>query len=190
MSPIHGVIQLRGDITQTSTANQIISHFDGQKADLVVCDGAPDVTGTHDIDEFVQAQLLLAAFNITSHVLKEGGTFVAKFFRGKEIDLLYSQMKIFFPEVTVVKPLSSRGASIESFIVCQNYTPPAGYQPTMIDPFKTNFDVKGEGINEVLLPFLMCGDLSGSEKFMKNNLGVNIQIDEERANQLLFGEFE
>ena len=50
----------------------------GEEADLVVCDGAPDVTGLHDIDEFIQAQLLLAALNITTHVLKLGGTFVAK----------------------------------------------------------------------------------------------------------------
>ena len=69
----------------------------------MVCDGAPDVTGLHDIgkyaahhllfsistlklpfvDEYIQAQLLLAALNITTHVLRKGGTFVAKIFRGK-----------------------------------------------------------------------------------------------------------
>ena len=40
----------------------------GLKADIVICDGAPDVTGLHDIDEFVQAQLLLAALTITTHM--------------------------------------------------------------------------------------------------------------------------
>jgi tRNA (cytidine32/guanosine34-2'-O)-methyltransferase len=45
MAPIDGVIEIQGDITATATAEQIISHFMGQKADLVVCDGAPDVTG-------------------------------------------------------------------------------------------------------------------------------------------------
>ena len=45
---------------QESTAREIIGHFEGGKADLVVCDGAPDVTGLHDLDEYVQAQLLLA----------------------------------------------------------------------------------------------------------------------------------
>ena len=45
---------------QTSTAEEIMSHLRGAKADLVVCDGAPDVTGLHDMDEYVQAQLLLA----------------------------------------------------------------------------------------------------------------------------------
>lgn len=71
MAPIPGVIQLQGDITKKSTAQEIISHFEGEKADLVVCDGAPDVTGLHDIDEYIQAQLLLAALNITTQMVSK-----------------------------------------------------------------------------------------------------------------------
>ena len=81
MAPLPGVTQLQGDITKLSTANKIVAEFSGESADLVVCDGAPDVTGLHDIDEYIQAQLLLAALNITTHLLKHGGTFVAKIFR-------------------------------------------------------------------------------------------------------------
>lgn len=92
------------------------------------------VTGLHDMDEYIQAQLLLAALNITTHVLRPGGTFVAKIFRGKDITLLYSQLKIFFPTVTCSKPRSSRNSSIEAFIVCQNYQPPKDYVPTMANP--------------------------------------------------------
>ena len=71
MAPLPGVTQLQGDITKVSTAERIVSYFEGEHADLVVCDGAPDVTGLHDIDEYVQAQLLLAALNITTHVLRK-----------------------------------------------------------------------------------------------------------------------
>lgn len=39
------------------TAEAIIDHFRGGLAELVVCDGAPDVTGLHDIDEYLQAQV-------------------------------------------------------------------------------------------------------------------------------------
>ena len=46
MAPIPGVFTLQGDITSLSTAQTIISHFQGNRAELVVCDGAPDVTGT------------------------------------------------------------------------------------------------------------------------------------------------
>ena len=51
---------VQGDITKVETAKKIVAHFEGESADLVVCDGAPDVTGLHDIDEYIQAQLLLA----------------------------------------------------------------------------------------------------------------------------------
>lgn len=44
------------------------------------------------MDEFVQAQLILAALTIVVHVLRPGGSFVAKVFRGKEVGLLYSQV--------------------------------------------------------------------------------------------------
>lgn len=42
MSPLEGVVQIQGDITNIETARKIMDVFDGQKADLVVCDGAPD----------------------------------------------------------------------------------------------------------------------------------------------------
>lgn len=163
MAPLPGVIQIQGDITKVSTANAIMKEFKGQKADLVVCDGAPDVTGLHDIDEYVQSQLLLAALNITTHVLKTGGNFVAKIFRGKDVSLLYSQLRQFFEFVTVTKPKSSRNSSIESFVVCQNYQPPEGYTPNMINPLLDNtycdFN-QFTGINRYIVPFNACGDLS------------------------------
>ena len=96
MAPIDGVIEIQGDITSEATAREIIGHFSGELADIVVCDGAPDVTGMHDVDEYVQAQLLLSALNITTHVLRHGGACVAKVFRGKDITLLYAKLQIFF----------------------------------------------------------------------------------------------
>lgn len=163
MAALPGVKQIQGDITKLSTAHEIIKEFEGSKADLVVCDGAPDVTGLHDIDEYVQSQLLLAALNITTHVLKNGGVFVAKIFRGKDVTLLYSQLKQFFELVTVTKPRSSRNSSIEAFVVCQNYDPPTGYNPTMINPLLDHkycdFN-QLTGPNRFIVPFNVCGDLS------------------------------
>ncbi len=163
MAPLEGVKQIQGDITKVETANEIISYFDGDKADLVVCDGAPDVTGLHDIDEFIQAQLVLAALNITTHILKQGGKFIAKIFRGKDITLLFAQLKLFFDKVTVAKPRSSRGSSIEAFIVCEFYRPPEDYQPNMNNPLldqKYTPNNQLEGSNRIIVPFIACGDLN------------------------------
>ncbi|XP_066598030.1 tRNA (cytidine(32)/guanosine(34)-2'-O)-methyltransferase-like [Prorops nasuta] len=163
MAPLDGVIQIQGDITSSDTAEKIISYFDNEQADLVVCDGAPDVTGLHDMDIYIQSQLLLAALNITTHILKPGGCFVAKIFRAKDVSLLYSQLKIFFPYVYCAKPSSSRNSSIEAFVVCKDYSPPEGYIPHMLNPLLTHQPCKFNeltGVNRVIVPFVVCGDLN------------------------------
>eukprot|EP00918_Siedleckia_nematoides_P022192 GHVU01047707.1.p1 GENE.GHVU01047707.1~~GHVU01047707.1.p1 ORF type:complete len:199 (-),score=36.05 GHVU01047707.1:1039-1635(-) len=56
MAPIEGVHLLRGDITAASTACRVLELFSGSKAQVVLCDGAPDVTGMRDMDEQIQVR--------------------------------------------------------------------------------------------------------------------------------------
>jgi tRNA (cytidine32/guanosine34-2'-O)-methyltransferase len=70
------------------------------------------VTGLPDFDEYIQAQLLLAAFNIATNVLSPGGTFLAKLFCGKDVMTLLSHLQRFFKQVIVAKPRTSRNSSI------------------------------------------------------------------------------
>ncbi|CAD6188517.1 unnamed protein product [Caenorhabditis auriculariae] len=163
MAPIPGVIQLQGDITALETANQVIEKFSGEHADIVVCDGAPDVTGLHSLDEFLQSELVLAAFTIMTRTLKHGGTFLAKVFRSRDSPLLYAQMKKFFKQVYLAKPRSSRASSCEAFLLCIDYSPPEGFQPTMERPsIDRNRELTQEELmNECYIDFVSCGDMSG-----------------------------
>jgi tRNA (cytidine32/guanosine34-2'-O)-methyltransferase len=134
-------------------------------------------TGLHDIDEYIQAQLLLAALNITTHVLARSGTFVAKIFRGKDTSLLHSQLAIFFEKVSIAKPASSRNSSIEAFVVCQNYQPPDGYIPQKINPMIDDIEIianeTGSEVNRQIIPFIVCGDLRGYDSDMSYSLDEN-----------------
>ena len=103
MTALEGVVQLQGDITDRETADNIIAQFHGELADLVVCDGAPDVIGLLDFDEYVQHQLVLSALDLTNRILKSGGTLVAKVFRGKRTGKLCADLKLFFPEIVIAK---------------------------------------------------------------------------------------
>mmetsp|Transcript_8727 Transcript_8727/g.24059 ORF Transcript_8727/g.24059 Transcript_8727/m.24059 type:complete len:356 (-) Transcript_8727:110-1177(-) len=165
MAPIDGVHTIQGDITSESTIQQVLGAFRGSDssrlADLVVCDGAPDVTGMHDIDEYIQAQLLMSALNVTTHLLREGGAFVTKIFRGKDVTLLYAQLKVFFDQVVCAKPKSSRNSSVEAFAVCQGFRLPANYTPTLIEPLFTQQYGGLEDISRLIVPFVACGDMSG-----------------------------
>lgn len=143
MSPLDGVTTLRADITHPSTIPLMLKALDPDSSssspssspvDLVISDGAPDVTGLHDLDIYVQSQLLWAALNLALCVLKPGGKFVAKIFRGKDVDLLFAQLKIVFEGVRVAKPRSSRASSIEAFVVCEGFCPPAGFSASLERP--------------------------------------------------------
>lgn len=119
----------------------------------------------HDLDEFVQGQLLLSALNITTQILKPTGTFIAKIFRGADVQLLYDQLTPLFQQVICCKPRSSRNSSIEAFVVCRGYAPPAEFVPNNL----TKFLAEGYGslltmnsFNRKFVPFIACGDLSNS----------------------------
>lgn len=146
ISPLPGIITLRADITHPATVPLLLKTLDpdydpasrtqqaSHPVDLVLSDGAPDVTGLHDLDIYVQSQLLFAALNLALCVLKPGGKFVAKIFRGRNVDVLYAQLKLFFDRVIVAKPRSSRASSIEAFIVCLNFQPPPGFIASLDEP--------------------------------------------------------
>jgi tRNA (cytidine32/guanosine34-2'-O)-methyltransferase len=145
MSPLEGVTTMRADITHPATVPLMLKALDpdtydpnatsgSSPVDLVISDGAPDVTGLHDLDIYVQSQLLWAALNLALCVLKPGGKFVAKIFRGKDVDLLFAQLKIVFARVRVAKPRSSRASSIEAFVVCEGFCPPKGFTASLDKP--------------------------------------------------------
>ncbi|KAI9765441.1 MAG: hypothetical protein M1840_007400 [Geoglossum simile] len=145
MTPLDGITTLCADITHPSTIPLLLKALDpdsfdpsstsaSHPVDLVLSDGAPDVTGLHDLDIYIQSQLLLAALNLALCVLKPGGKFVAKIFRGKDVDLLYAQLKSIFSTVRVAKPRSSRASSIEAFVVCEGFQPPKGFTASLDNP--------------------------------------------------------
>mmetsp|Transcript_686 Transcript_686/g.1159 ORF Transcript_686/g.1159 Transcript_686/m.1159 type:complete len:325 (+) Transcript_686:57-1031(+) len=210
MAPIPGVNIIQGDITKEETIRQIVETFHGvtQKpghsldeerdpensimfrrqdpdslADLVISDGAPDVTGVHDIDAYIQSELILAALNVVLKLLREGGSFVAKVFRQKDTDLLYGRLKVFFHQVYIAKPKSSRNSSIEAFVVCKEFKLPEGYiADTCIeyDPTRNKALIDHpSNVNRCLVPFVACGDLSGFDSNMSYDLSSEDELDHE-----------
>jgi tRNA (cytidine32/guanosine34-2'-O)-methyltransferase len=165
MAPIDGVLCIKGDITSYETAQAILKPFydpnsssTRHRAELVICDGAPDVTGLHDLDEYLQSQLLLSAVKITTHVLTPGGTFVAKIFRGRHASQLYGQLRVLFHRVSIAKPTSSRNSSLEAFVVCQDFKG-APYLDLPLQGIESVLETST--VPPAVPPFLACGDLSG-----------------------------
>lgn len=184
MAPIEGVKLVQGDITNKPTIDHIISLMPSGGADAVLSDGAPDVTGLHDLDEYIQSQILLSALAVSVRVLNAGGTFVAKVFRGRDISLLYAQLRLLFPEVYCAKPRSSRNSSVEAYVVCRNFSPPDDLDTQHLwDELESvafthaHAATSGKaGESEwasALVPFVSCGDLSGLDSDMSYSLATD-----------------
>ena len=75
MTPIDGVNHHSSRYAHPKTLQRIRDCFGGEPADFVCSDGAPDVTGLHDLDEYIQSQLILSALQLTTCLLKPGVVF-------------------------------------------------------------------------------------------------------------------
>lgn len=182
MSPLSGIITLRADITHPATVPLLLEALDAAPAsssspseasstthlvDLVLSDGAPDVTGLHDLDIYIQSQLLFAALNLALCILRPGGKFVAKIFRGRNVDLLYAQLKLFFDRVVVAKPRASRASSVEAFVVCLGFHLPEGYKASLENPLGV-----GDGLEEMVKKQQEEDHKAGETQVVKNEDGV------------------
>ena len=70
-------------------------------------------------------------------MLREGGTFVAKFFKSSDLSYLYVMMKQVFRNVYVVKPQSSRASSAEAFVVGLGFLGESAQFGALSDSIKT-----------------------------------------------------
>jgi len=135
--PIEGVTIIKGDITRQDTIEKILSNFNDEKVDVVIFDGAPDVTGLIDVDMYMQVELIIFSLVIVMKLLKNGGSFIAKMFKigamddiketirdsyyAVKSDFYYEKVKILFDNVFYFKPSSSRASSHETYLICENF---------------------------------------------------------------------
>ena len=132
--PMRNVIALLGDITTEKCKAAIRSTMQGAGADVVLCDGAPNVGASYDRDAYEQNEISLHALRCASEHLKKNGTFVTKLYRSRDYSAYLWVAKQFFRSVQAVKPTASRSQSAEIFLVCTGYVAPDRIDPRMFDP--------------------------------------------------------
>lgn len=123
IEPITGVEFIQGDFHDDHIHEQIISIFQGEKADVILSDMAASSCGMSDVDHIRLIALLEAVFYFSFDMLKPGGSFVAKVLRGGTEHNLLGQLKQSFTKISHFKPKSSRQESSELYVVAQGFRP-------------------------------------------------------------------
>ncbi|MEM2420073.1 MAG: RlmE family RNA methyltransferase [Candidatus Bathyarchaeia archaeon] len=123
----HNVKTIIGDITEEETVNQILEILP-RKADVVISDASPNVSGIWELDHARQIDLAQKALEIALKVLKPCGNFFVKVFQGDMLGDFIGNLKQHFRDVKILKPKASRAKSAELFVLglCLKTSEPFG----------------------------------------------------------------
>jgi 23S rRNA (uridine2552-2'-O)-methyltransferase len=109
-------------MTEPETIQQILSFLpQGQKADVVLSDMAPNISGVWEVDHAKQIDLATKALETAKKILCPGGNFFDKVFEGALLKDYIETLKQNFEEVKLVKPQASRAKSSEMYLLCLDF---------------------------------------------------------------------
>ena len=117
MEPIEGVVFIQGDLREEVVLTELTAQMQGQQADLVMSDMAPNLSGIGSADAARIEYLVELALEFSQEHLKPDGALVAKVFHGGSYDTLYKRFRETFVTVKRLKPKASRDRSSETFLI-------------------------------------------------------------------------
>jgi len=121
MDGIAGVEFIEGDFTETQVLDQILAALGEAKADLVISDLAPNMSGVTNIDQPKSMYLVELAVDLAKQALRKKGCFVTKVFQGEGFEALIKDLRGSFERVVSRKPAASRPRSNEIYLVAKGY---------------------------------------------------------------------
>ncbi len=117
MEPIEGVQFLLGDFREGEVLDELEALMAGRKADVVVSDMAPNLSGIASADAARITHLVELAVEFSKVHMKPQGALVVKLFHGGSYSPLVQLFKETFKVVKPIKPKASRDKSSETFLV-------------------------------------------------------------------------
>lgn len=121
MDALPDVTFIQGDFTEQSVLDEILAVMDGDKADLVISDMAPNMSGMDAIDQPKAMYLVELALDLAINVLRKNGSFVCKAFQGAGFQEWHEMIRQNFSVVKSRKPKASRARSREVYIVAKGF---------------------------------------------------------------------
>lgn len=121
MEPISGVDFIQGDFREEQVMRKLLNYMQQQKADLVLSDMAPNISGIKATDQARAMYLAELALDFAKHVLKPGGNFLVKVFQGADFEEFLKDMRKCFAKVVTRKPQASRGRSTEIYLLGKEF---------------------------------------------------------------------
>jgi len=121
IDPLPFVEFIQGDFTEERILDEILDLIGNDKANIVISDMAPNLSGNDAIDQPGSIYLCELALDISRQILVENGTMIVKLFQGAGSDEYLKEVRQNFKKVKIRKPKASRARSREVYVVAQSY---------------------------------------------------------------------
>jgi len=119
MEPIPGVTLIQADFATDEGLRAVEASLAGARADLVLSDMAPNLSGIESVDQARSVHLAELALEFASHALQPNGDFVVKVFQGTGLADFQRAAAQLFNKTYIRKPKASRDRSREVFVVAK-----------------------------------------------------------------------
>jgi 23S rRNA (uridine2552-2'-O)-methyltransferase len=117
MEPIADMHFIQGDFREQDVLDQLAEVLQGRKADLVLSDMAPNLSGISVADAARMEDLIDLAIEFSQHHLKPGGSLLVKCFKDLGFSQIVEKFRGEFKTVIQKKPKASRDKSSEIFLL-------------------------------------------------------------------------
>jgi len=113
-------IGIKGDFTEDETIAKIGEALK-KKADIILSDASPDISGIWSVDHLRSIKLAEAVLDIAERILKKNGNLLIKVFQGEEFENFLEKIKNNFRIIKTTKPPASRKGSAEMYIAAKGF---------------------------------------------------------------------
>jgi 23S rRNA (uridine2552-2'-O)-methyltransferase len=120
IAPISGVTLVKGDFREAAVRARLIGELAPEKADLVLSDLSPNISGIANVDQARAAELAHEAVAFCREVLNAHGVLLVKVFQGEAFAEVMAELKRGFRSVLTRKPGASRGESRETYLLARD----------------------------------------------------------------------
>jgi 23S rRNA (uridine2552-2'-O)-methyltransferase len=117
MEPIADVLFIQGDFREEGVLRQLEQALEGRKADLVLSDMAPNLSGIASTDAARVEHIIDLAIEFARAHMKPSGALLVKCFNGMGYSQIVEKFKQEFKTVSQKKPKASRDKSSEVFLL-------------------------------------------------------------------------
>ena len=121
MTPLPGVTFLHCDLSDVGSRQDCLTSLAEYRADLVISDMAPNLSGIAAADQANSLNLAETAAQLSYSVLRQRGHFLVKLFQGSEVAGFRKRLNEKFDNVILVKPQASRANSSEVYLLARGY---------------------------------------------------------------------